>query len=124
MHSSPFEGPEVEDYTTSKASAECAVHHVPMEKRKLPIGYGLTAATDDGFGEAWLRLFPNAWDGIPGGCCVWRAKFGIIFVCPQCCAARDEWLRQRAIKRGKTSNNSSGQLAPSRVLAARLGSLI
>lgn len=115
-----FDGPEIEDDTFGRTSAECAVHHVSMVKRKLPIGYGFPAESDDGFGEAWSRLFPNAWEGIPGGCVVRKAKFGIIFVCPQCCAARDEWLRQRAkLKGGKASNNP---VEPTRALPGARGS--
>lgn len=78
-------------------------------KRKLPIAYGFLDYDSDSI-EAWSHLFPNAWDSAPGGCVARSAKFGIIFVCPRCCAARDEWLKQNE----QTQNDKTSKKSPER----------
>jgi hypothetical protein len=72
----------------------CNLHHVRMQKRRVPVHYGLVV-TDDPYYLAQLRYFPNAREYVNGGCDIlsldvqkeraWR------YVCPPCKRAQKQW---------------------------------
>jgi len=72
----------------------CNLHHVRMQKRRVPIHYGLVV-TDDPYYLAQLCYFPNAREYVNGGCDIplldvqkeraWR------YVCPACKRAQKQW---------------------------------
>ena len=72
----------------------CNLHQVRMQKRRVPVHYGLVV-TDDAYYLAQLCYFPNAREYVNGGCDIpsldvqkeraWR------YVCPACKRAQKQW---------------------------------
>ena len=72
----------------------CNLHHVKMERKRVPVHYGLLVF-DDPYYLAELCYFPNARDYVNGGCVLpsldiakereWR------YVCPGCKRAQKQW---------------------------------
>jgi hypothetical protein len=80
---------------TRDQSPECEVHHVGMAKMSVPISYGLPAYSKRTLArfKASTNSFPHADDWVGGGCVVTRhsPKEAIVFVCPDCQRAAQEW---------------------------------
>lgn len=85
------------DYTTGKPSV-CGVHQVPMDKRVVPIRYGLMRPGEkDAARERAAKLaFPHATEWLGGGCVIERdsPKQVKIYICPSCEDARRQWDRE------------------------------
>jgi hypothetical protein len=88
----------VEGCTTSDlrhGASICAVHHVNMETRTIPIAYGLPSdGPPEGYFQAGQHSFPNADQRIMGGCMVHDQKTALVWFCPECARAKADWLRE------------------------------
>jgi len=110
----------------SELTGICYRHHVQMKKEQLRISYGLIGIPEK-FREAQLSEFPFAHRAIWGGCEQMTfvgdpgrssPESAEVYVCPQCDAAKERWLRWnpnfRSIKENKKEPNQSPEpTAPS-----------
>ncbi len=81
-------------YWDAQKTGICNVHHIAMEKKRVPIAWGLFDY-DPAYSSAEIRHFPNAREYIMGGCEVdeKRADERVsIYVCPVCQRAKADWL--------------------------------
>lgn len=70
----------------------CEAHHRKMERREVPIIYGLIIPegkqpTD----KEYRTQFPHYSEQAFGGCCVMPQKTDFIYVCSDCVAAHKKW---------------------------------
>ncbi len=72
----------------------CAVHHIEMAHREVPVAYGLPGlGPGRAFTEACEHEFPNAEDRVLGGCMVRNLDDrAIIWSCPRCESARAAYI--------------------------------
>ena len=78
----------------------CQVHQLKMDRKKVPIVYGLfrphpgepSAATE-------RQLFPHSRDFVLGGCVVGPEKTDHIFVCSDCKKAYEKWKTENPPKK-------------------------
>jgi len=81
----------------------CEVHHTHMSKTKVPIGYGLMAQDEQSRARytASTNAFPHAEESVGGGCMVplFAAHRALIYSCPSCQTAREQWEREYDTKR-------------------------
>ena len=72
----------------------CNLHHVKMQKKRVPVHYGLLVF-DDPYYLAELCYFPNAREYVNGGCVLPSLDIGKErgwrFVCPACKRAQKQW---------------------------------
>ena len=72
----------------------CNLHHVRMQKKRVPVHYGLLVF-DDPYYLAELCYFPNAREYVNGGCEIPSLDFqkerSWRFVCPECKRAQRKW---------------------------------
>ena len=80
----------------AKTNGICAVHHVRMERRSVPVAFGLPGGGQE-YSEAMQRDFPYSLAYVPGGC-VTHAKFLHAqfpwYVCPECKRAERQWAEK------------------------------
>ena len=78
---------------TTGTSAVCEVHYCRMERTVVPIHYGLMpfAPRSQARYAASTNSFPHARDSINPSCEVSREREAVIYACPQCVAARQQW---------------------------------
>lgn len=78
---------------TKGASATCEVHQRRMIKTKVPIEYGLMRLNEYGRARqaASTNSFPHAQECVLGGCIVGTATQAVIYVCPDCQKALQNW---------------------------------
>ena len=62
--------------------AVCEVHRVSMERRVVPVQYGLPVFEYPL--EVFNRSFPHYRDHVLGGCCLGEQKTGKTFICAEC----------------------------------------
>ncbi len=109
---------EREDMYAAAGQAEktgvCHVHHCPMQRKTVPIAYGLMVpdGSEPSF-ETRGRRFPFAdEEWVPGGCMVEAKKTEQIFVCSECQKAKQHWIKMHPFSRwareqkGKTESDS------------------
>src|SRR5581483_273712 len=82
------------DAIRAQESGVCNLHHVRMQKKRVPVHYGLVVA-DDPYYLAQLCYFPNARAYVNGGCDIPSRDFqkdrSWRFVCPACKRAQRKW---------------------------------
>ncbi len=71
----------------------CEVHHVALHDATAPIAYGCPKV-DSAYQAARDKAFPHSSERVLGGCGVRAAKTATIPVCPQCDAAKADWLKR------------------------------
>jgi hypothetical protein len=85
---------KVVDHTKGRSSI-CEVHGVAMEKKAVPIMYGMPEFNDRtrARGEAGGKRFPHAGIPLEGGCFVdaKNPKEALMFVCAECQRELREW---------------------------------
>lgn len=85
---------KVADHTKGRSST-CEVHEVAMEKKAVPIMYGMPEFNDRtrARGEAGGKRFPHAGIPLEGGCFVdaKNPKEALMFVCAECQRELREW---------------------------------
>ena len=64
-----------------------------MEKKKVPIVYGLLLG-DPYYDDAEITKFPHAQEWVAGGCMVGTEKYHETYVCPKCKDAREKWIQK------------------------------
>ena len=84
------------DYQSALNSGICNVHHVEMNKEKVPIIYGLIIE-EPGVGPNYktrMKRFPFADRFSLGGCVVMEnsPEEELIYVCPACLVAQQRWI--------------------------------
>lgn len=98
---------------TRDRSDVCELHHVHMEKKKVPIYYGMLARTDYGvaYHSARTNLFLHTDVGVEGGCIVDSNSPTqvLIYVCPQCQLARSHWEAEHPKPRKYTEAAIAGE---------------
>ena len=81
----------------AKTNGMCQVHHVQMERRLVPVAFGLPPPPSEAYDEAMQRDFPHSSLHIEGGC-VTSEKFRHArlpwYVCPTCKRAEHEWAEK------------------------------
>jgi hypothetical protein len=90
---------------TDSTAETCGVHTQGLEVRNVRIAYGLitnSVKVSPAYLNARHNSFPNCDDIVLGGCVVRSEKTLPRKVCPECCAARDAWLRENHAKWAKT----------------------
>lgn len=97
------------DYTRG-VSPVCQVHGTQMAKTNVPIVYGLYAVNEWGraLEAARTNSFPNAEEDVNAGCIVGKATQAIIYVCPECQAARQRWISEHPKPRKYTEASTAG----------------
>lgn len=85
-------GPEFDPNDRPTGPVECYLHKTPTEVGIVKIGYGLIRYSAE-YMDAHRTIFPYANDHVDGGCCVNSKKYTVIRYCPQCRAAKTEWLK-------------------------------
>lgn len=76
---------------------DCPIHGVALKRRSVPIRYGRRGSSlklAPHYLAARQALFPHCDEVVGGGCIVRDVKRKSIMICPNCCAARDQWLRE------------------------------
>jgi hypothetical protein len=71
----------------------CNIHHIRMQKKRVPISFGLFVL-DDPYYSAELVYFPNARDYVNGGCevdPVRQKEPHFRYVCSECKRAQRQW---------------------------------
>ena len=102
---------------TKGTSSICEVHQLSMTRTSVPIIYGLTTWTYDGKvrNEASKGAFPHADKSVSGGCVsnLTSPRRAIIYVCPDCKRAADEWQRKHEtdVLKGPPSQDVQAWLA-------------
>ena len=88
------------DYTVGKSEV-CEIHHFKMVKTDVPIVYGLFPVSQRSLSEyeASTNSFPHTTESLNPSCLVQRAKEGIIYTCPKCEQARQQWELEYDAKR-------------------------
>jgi len=83
------------DYTKGQPNT-CEVHGTIMDRKVVPLAFGLPPTPLPPLAEALRISFPHAEDQAEGGCVVplCRPKDALIYVCPRCVAARKAWDRE------------------------------
>lgn len=80
------------------ANKVCTVHRVPLQKKKVPISYGLPMWSnyDRQMMEEAARSFPHSTVQAEGGCIVMKnaPKQVAVWQCPNCLQAKAEWVKQ------------------------------
>ncbi|HMJ65368.1 MAG TPA: hypothetical protein VK615_08445 [Candidatus Binatia bacterium] len=72
----------------------CDVHHIRMERKEVPILYGLILpGLGEPGGDTAQRLFPHRYETRLGGCCVTPTspKTDKVYVCSECKKAYANW---------------------------------
>ena len=81
---------------SAQKTGVCNLHHIKMEKRLVPVHYGLLVF-DDPYYLAELCYFPNTREYVNGGCELpaldVQKERQLRFVCPACKQARRQWAR-------------------------------
>lgn len=76
----------------------CAVHQVPLQKKKVPISYGMPMWSDydTKMTQEATRSFPHSAVQAEGGCVVMKdaPKQIEVWQCPNCLLAKSEWVKQ------------------------------
>lgn len=76
----------------------CEVHQVPLQKKKVPIFYGMPMWSDYDrkMTEASSRSFPYSTVHAEGGCVVMKnaPKETTVWQCPNCLQAKAEWVKR------------------------------
>lgn len=83
------------DGDTEKASSTCEKHAIEMQKRVVPIVYGLPRESE--FEEMRVKpeAFPNGCTYIIGGCVVGDENKATVYICPRCEETRTEWIKAK-----------------------------
>jgi hypothetical protein len=71
----------------------CNIHHIRMEKKRVPMYFGLLVF-EDPYYSAQLAYFPNAREYVNGGCevdPVLQKQAHFRYVCPECKRAQRQW---------------------------------
>jgi hypothetical protein len=72
----------------------CNLHHVKMQKKRVPVHYGLLVF-DDPYYTGELCYFPHAREYVNGGCVLpsldFRKERAWRYVCPKCKRAQRQW---------------------------------
>jgi hypothetical protein len=71
----------------------CTIHHIQMQKKRVPIYFGLLVF-EDPYYSSELAHFPNAQEHVNGGCEVDLARqkqLHFRFVCPECKRVQRQW---------------------------------
>jgi len=80
----------------------CEAHHRKMERREVPIIYGMPAAPEGKppTEKQCRTQFPHFAEKCWGGCCIdeFSKKTDFIYICPDCVAAHQEWEKDRPAK--------------------------
>src|ERR1041385_1220021 len=81
---------------TRGVSPTCEVHATLMTKTNVSILYGLLGQNEwnRAYVAAKQKSFPHVDDDVEGGCIIGRAKEAIIYICPQCLRAQQQWLSE------------------------------
>jgi hypothetical protein len=69
----------------------CEVHGVKMEKKKVPIEYGIVGQEPGVPPNVREKQFPHALEKVFGGCVVRPEKETEIWICPSCQSAERDW---------------------------------
>ena len=83
----------VRDAIRAQRTGICNIHHIRMQKKRLPLYFGLLVF-DDPYYSAELVYFPNAREHVNGGCQidpVWQKQPHFRYVCSECKRAQREW---------------------------------
>lgn len=97
----------------AQRSGECERHHAKMERRWIPVAYGLPAAGS--FPEPDVAAeFPHGEEFWLGGCVVTPTKEREVFLCPVCVSAYRAW-REKKKEPIQPPQTTTGSSAPSRV---------
>ena len=88
----------------AKTNGICEVHHISMERRLVPVVFGLAPGGRE-YSEAMERDFPHSSLHVDGGC-VSDARFLHArfpwYVCPECKRAERQWAeKHRNTREGK-----------------------
>ena len=82
--------------TNAKTNGICEVHHVKMERRMVPVAFGLPPPPSPEYEQA-MHDFPHSSLYVDGGC-VTSEKFLHArlpwYVCPECKRAEREWAEK------------------------------
>jgi hypothetical protein len=84
-----------------RAEKRCELHDTPLERRQIPIGYGLPS-----YDPAWdvqKDLFPNARSYALGGCVIDSDAPAVktAWVCDTCLEAERQWRSEDPEARGR-----------------------
>lgn len=87
---------DYENWLKEQKEGFCHLHQVKMEKKQVPIIYGLVRPDDQ---EILMYkkeplLFPHAKDYVLGGCSIQWKKSQKLFECSQCRKAKENWLEE------------------------------
>ena len=93
---------------TLGCSSVCERHNVEMEKKKVPIVYGMLGRSSytRSFYNASTNLFPHAQDLVEGGCMVGKARWAFVYSCPSCEKALLKWQAEIGDELWRQSTNS------------------
>lgn len=82
-----------DNYEIRKKNNICNIHNCIMEKKQIPIMYGLPIGPIVGYTKEREISFSNCDDKLLGGCCISdeNLNFELLYVCNYCNQARDEW---------------------------------
>ncbi len=85
----------------------CEIHHTVMQKKTVPISYGMPVYPEDivALLKAQQKSFPNALDYVEGGCVVSNDSptTAEIWECADCRAAKNKWLAAHPPAKAKSA---------------------
>lgn len=93
----------------------CPVHGVFLDRRIVPIRYGLPHGS--GPSDSELARFPFGREWVAGGCCLGVPHRALILQCPECVIERRAWNRshQSSCRRRNPPAPARPETAPARV---------
>ena len=93
------ESPSFKQWADAQLSGVCYLHHAKMQRKWVPVVYGLPDIRSLPTKEVADTEFPLADDGyFPGGCVQDSVKEMEIYVCDQCTAALLAWKKKHPKK--------------------------
>jgi hypothetical protein len=85
---------QVVDKTVDDQTRFCPIHNVKLTKSLVRIIYGLPGPNLVQEAKINKDLFPYAKVPILGGCIVREEEYHKVWICRECCKAREVWLKE------------------------------
>jgi len=105
------DNPQFNAWANAQTSGICYVHRIQMQRKWLPVVYGLPAMRDEPSADEAAQ-FPLADDGCwQAGCVVGEVKEKEVYVCAECTAALATWKKSHTKKPNQVPEPIS-RLAP------------
>lgn len=103
------ESPQFKVWADAQITGICYVHHTRMQRKWLPVVYGLPAI-EESPSEDEAAKFPLADEGCwQGGCVVRDVKEKEVYVCGECTAALAAWKKGHPKPSAPTSGSAKAR---------------